>query len=338
MLNKKIIYRNNLINNIKQVKKENPNSKICAMVKSNAYGVGDKIVVQTLESFVDFWGVACFFEAKRISSLTKRPILIVGACGKDEVDERFSYSCFDLEQLEFLISLNKKINIHLKINTGMNRFGFKNLKDLKKALKMILNSRLNLEGIFTHFATNDEFTQHQMNEFKKFVQLTHTFGLNPIVHADNSFVNEQQNHQLDMVRIGFSLYNRCDGWFLPAIEIKSTVVQIQDVKKNELIGYNYRCVAKSNMKVAIMPLGYADGFDMKFLGIEININGIKCKVLNICMDCFMLDVTKTNFKKGDEIYLLNKFNPLKAYADYAETSVYEVMTKFSHMRAEKILI
>ena len=338
MFNNIIIHKDNLINNIKQVRNENPNSKICAMVKANAYGVGDSVVVQVFEKYVDFWGVACFFEAQKIKKLTKRPILIVGALEKENIDERFSYTCSDLEDVLFLTSLNLQIKIHLKINTGMNRFGFSNLKDFKKALNVIKKSKLKLEGLFTHFATSDELVNEQMKKFNKFVDVCFSLGLNPIVHADNSFVNEKFNHNLDMVRIGFSLYNRSDGWFLPAVEIKTKIVQIQNVKKGELVGYDYRFVAKRDLIVAVVPIGYADGFDMKFLGIELNIGGSFCKVLNICMDCFMLDITNTKLKKGDEIYLLNKFNSLNFYAEYAETNAYEIMTKFSHMRASRVLI
>ena len=295
-------------------------------------------VVQVFEKYVDFWGVACFFEAQKIKKLTKRPILIVGALEKENIDERFSYTCSDLEDVLFLTSLNSQIKIHLKINTGMNRFGFSNLKDFKKALNVIKKSKLKLEGLFTHFATSDELVNEQMKKFNKFVDVCFSLGLNPIVHADNSFVNEKFNHNLDMVRIGFSLYNRSDGWFLPAVEIKTKIVQIQNVKKGELVGYDYRFVAKRDLIVAVVPIGYADGFDMKFLGIELNIGGSFCKVLNICMDCFMLDITNTKLKKGDEIYLLNKFNSLNFYAEYAETNAYEIMTKFSHMRASRVLI
>lgn len=338
MFNKFIIYKNNLINNIKQVKKENPNSKICAMVKANAYGVGDIEVVKTLNDYTDFFGVACFFEAERIKKHTSKPILILGAVEKQKIDECFRYSCGDMEDLKFLISLNKPIRIHLKINSGMNRYGFKEIKQFKKALNMISQSRLILEGVFTHFATTDDFVQVQMKIFNSFLRVCNNLNLNPIVHADNSFVNEKFNHGLDMVRVGFSLYNRSDGWFLPATEIKSEIVQVHNISKGELIGYDYRCVATKNMKIGVVPIGYADGFDLKLIGINLMVKNVLCKVLNISMDCFLIDITNTDIKKGEEIYILNKFNSLNHYAEYLETTPYEIMTKFKNMRAEKILI
>ncbi|MBQ9795508.1 MAG: alanine racemase [Clostridia bacterium] len=314
MFNKFIIYKNNLINNIKQVKKENPNSMICAMVKANAYGVGDIEVVKTLNEYADFFGVACFFEAKRIKTHTSKPILILGSVEKQEIDESFRYSCVDIEDLKFLISLNKPIKIHLKINSGMNRYGFKDVKQFKKALNMISQSKLILEGVFTHFATTDDYVNIQMKNFKSFLKVCKNFNVKPIVHADNSFVNEKFNHGLDMVRVGFSLFNRNDGWFLPVVEIKSQIVQVYNVAKGELVGYDYRCVATKNIKIGVVPIGYADGFDLKLIGIGLLINNVECKVLNISMDCFILDITNTDIKKGDEICILNKFNSLNHYA------------------------
>ncbi|MBO5954955.1 MAG: alanine racemase [Clostridia bacterium] len=337
MLNKIIIYKDNLINNIKQVKFQNPNSKVCAMVKANAYGVGVGEVVQVLDEFVDFWGVACFFEAQELENLTNKKILIVGALEKENVNERFSYTCSSFEDVQMLASTKKRIKIHLKINTGMNRYGFKDVKDFKKALSLISKSSLELEGIFTHFATHDDFVDEQMKIFKTFVKLCYRFGFKPIVHADNSSVNQLNNHHLDMVRIGFNLYNKDGDWFLPVREIKSKIVQVQYVKKGELVGYNYRFVAKKNLRVAIIPLGYADGFDMRLIGMKLLIDGKKCEVLNICMDCFMLDISSTQLKKGDEIYILNKFNSLSDYAKYINVSEYEMSCKFSHMRADRVL-
>lgn len=338
MFNKICIYKENLINNIKQVKHDNPNSKVCAMVKANAYGVGANEVVQILEPFVDYWGVACFFEAQQISAKTQKQILILGALERDCVDERYSYACGNLEDLKFLISLKKQIKIHIKINTGMNRFGFKSIKEFKQVLNLISHSNLVFEGLFTHFATTDEHVEKQMNEFEKYIKVTHRFGYYPIIHADKSLVNEKFNHHLDMVRIGYSLYNRDEGWFLPAVEIKSKIVETVKVSKGELVGYNYRFVAKHKMNVAIIPIGYADGFDLKYIGLNLKIDGVECQVLNVCMDCFMLDITNSKLKKGDEIVILNKFNPLKTYAKFISTSEYHIMTNFSHMRCDRVII
>ena len=331
MFNTVIINKDNLINNIKQVKNKNPNSKICAMVKANAYGVGLNSIVNILSDYVDYFGVACFFEAEQVKEQTTKPILIVGPIEKGNVNDQYIYSVNSLDDVLYLLSLNKAIRIHIKINSGMNRYGFSSVKELKKSLLFIKQSKLILEGVFTHFATADNFIKQQYKTFLKFADLIKKEFPHVILHADNSIVSEIQNHHLDMVRIGFGLYNNISS-------IRTKIVQINVVKKNDLVGYDYRFVATKKMKVAILPVGYADGFELKYLGMEIFCGSTKCKILNICMDCLMLDISKTKLKKGDEIYLLNNVNNLSLFAEYAKTSTYEVLTSFSKIRANTIIL
>lgn len=337
MFNSFIVNRNNLINNVKQVKLKNLNSKICAMVKANAYGVGDIDVVKILDKYVDFFGVACFFEANRISKYTNKKILIVGPLEKQNIKSSFSYTCSSLEDIKYLKNLNKKINIHLKVNSGMNRYGFKNIDNFKLALKEIKSSKLNLEGLFTHFATEDDYVDIQMKLFNKFIAIVKEFEFNVIVHADNSIVNIKKNHNLDMVRVGFSLYNSNNFEFKSVVEIKSRIVGVNYVKKDELVGYNRNYVANKFRKVAIIPVGYADGFSVKNIGLYLYVNNKKCKVLNVCMDCFMLDITNSNVKKGTDIFVLNNINSLTRYAKHLQISEYEVMCNFSTIRANKLI-
>ena len=337
MFNKFIINKDNLINNIKQVAKQNPNSKICAMVKANAYGVGVNQVVKIIDDYVDFYGVACFFEAKNLSKLTKNKILIVGALEKEKINSQFSYTCSSLEDVLFLKYLNKKINVHLKVNSGMNRFGFGSINDFSMALKEIKFSKLNLEGVYTHFATDDDFVNVQMENFNKFLSIVKEKNFNPLIHADNSAVSLKHNHNLDMVRIGFNLFNSNKSGFKSVVEIKSKIVAINKVKKGELVGYNYKCVANKDTKIAIIPIGYADGFSTKLIGFNLIVGNVGCKVLNVCMDCFMLDITDLSIKKGTEVPILNLTNSLENYSKYLGVSEYEVLTNFSCIRANRLI-
>lgn len=334
MFNTFIVDTKRLIKNIKYVRLTNPKSMICAMVKANAYGVGLSSVVKTIDNYVDYYGVVCDKEARETYRLTKKPILIVGAL-PNKIDTRFIYTCHDLADIKRLIELKKDIRIDLKINSGMNRFGFKSKNEFINALKLIKHSNLHLHGIFTHFATADEYIHTQMQVFDQFVQLAQKMGFNPIVHADNSIVSEIENHNLDMVRVGFSLYDKTSEHFLPVVSIKTKIVQINNVGKGELVGYNRIFVAPKKMKVAIIPIGYADGFDLSYIGLNLNIRGKDCKVLNICMDCFMLDISGLRLKKGDSIFILDTNNPLSKYSNYNNSSEYEVMTKFSKIRANR---
>ncbi|MBR1988264.1 MAG: alanine racemase [Clostridia bacterium] len=338
MLNQFIINKQNLINNIRQVRLNNPNSQICAMVKANAYGVGMTKVVKILRNYVDCFGVACLFEAKKVRRSTDTPILIVGPLERKKPDDRFIYTCHSLDDVMFLAKYDIKIKIHLKINSGMNRYGISTIDEFEKVLEIINKSKLELVGVFTHFATCDKNVDIQYKRFLKFVNYLHARGLNLIVHADNSEVNKSYNHHLDMVRVGFDIYYGESCGFKSVVEIKTKVVQINNAKKGEMVGYSNRCIVEKKTKVAILPIGYADGFDMAYIGKMIFVNGVACKVLNICMDCFMMDVTKVDIKKGDEIYILNRFNSIKSYADFINTIEYEVMTKFSSIRATRKVV
>lgn len=336
MLNKVYYNSKNLVENVQQVQKNNPNSMICAMVKANAYGIGTAFAVKTLSPYVHFFGVATQKEAEKVEKFTSKKILIVGPLERtNKINSRFSYTCHCLEDVEFLASLNKKLNIHIKVNSGMNRYGFSNKQEFSKALTIIQGSKLLFEGIFTHFATDDDFVESQLNVFKKYLTLTKKFGFNPIVHVDNSIVNQKKNHHKSMVRIGFDLYNKNNFYFKPVVSIKSSIVQINQCKKGDLVGYDYKYVCPTRKTIAVVPVGYSDGFSKSYIGTNISFKGKKCSVLNVCMDCFMIDITNIKTKKGDEIFILDENNPLKIYANHSNISEYEVMCKFSHIRATR---
>ncbi len=335
MLNRVEILVDRLKENIKQVRAKNPNSLVCAMVKANAYGVGDYQVVKAINDDVDYFGVACFFEAEKIKKHTNKKILIVGPLEHTKFDARFSYSCSSVEDVLTLAQLHKRINVHLKVNSGMNRYGFSSVAEFKKAVKIIENSKLNLEGIFTHYATIDDYVERQTEVFKKFLSAIKNTKFKPIIHADNSAVNVCKNHHFNMVRIGFNLYNNLQKNNGLVEKIYAKITQINHVKIGELVGYNRRFVAYKNTKIAVVSVGYADGFLLEYLGINLNIKNTPCKVLNICMDCFMFDASKIKIDVGEEIEILGDVNTPETYANFVKTSPYQVLTNFGNIRAKK---
>lgn len=337
MFNNLCINKSNLLNNIKQIRLKSFNKKICAMVKANAYGVGACKVVEILNDYVDFFGVASYDEAETIKTISKHPILITGAFDSTKFNSSYSYTCNSLQDVLKAKRIDKPIKIHLKINSGMNRYGIASIDEFKACLNEIENSKIVLEGVYTHFATSDSFVNKQLAVFDKFINIISTNKTNIIIHADNSHVFDKFNHNFDMVRIGFDLYANNQAGYRAVVTIKTKIVQINHVKKGDLVGYDYQCVATQNMKVAVLPIGYADGFDMKYLGLCLNIDGEKCKVLNICMDCFLLDISKTKLKKGDSVYILSTANPLDLYSNYSATNNYEVMCKFGSIRADRLV-
>ena len=219
----------------------------------------------------------------------------------------------------------------------MNRFGFGGETEFKNALKIIKNSRLKIEGIFTHFATDDQFVKKQYAKFNRFVNIAHQFGFSPIVHADNSAVNLKHNHHLDMVRVGFSLYG-AQKPFRQVMSLSARVLQVNHILANECAGYNNRFIASKNTSIAVVSLGYADGFGLNLIGMDLYVKNTPCKVVNVCMDCFMLDVTDVKIKKGDIVWVLSKLNTLQKYAKYLNSTCYQVMCQFGWARADRVLI
>lgn len=334
MLNKMFLNKNNLLHNLTLIKNNNPNSKICAMVKANAYGHGLKQIVSLLNGQVDFFGVANVSEAKKVKKYTATDVLIVGPL--NYAGEQFCYSCFCLDDIEKLAKLNKPIRIHVKVNSGMNRFGFNSIINFKRGLEVIKNSRLVLQGVFTHFATADGFVKKQYRRFKKFVRVVKRLGFNPLFHADNSAVNLKFNHNLNMVRVGYSLYG-AEKPFLPVMSLYACAVQINSIKKGELVGYNKRFVADKPTRVAVLSMGYADGLGLGCLGMEIKIKNQSCRIVNICMDCCMIDIANLELKKGDHVCLIGKVNPICNYAKQLSVSDYQIMCNFGWARADRVV-
>lgn len=331
MFNQIIININNIIKNIELAKKKP--QLTCVMMKANAYGVGASIVAREISPSVDYFGVANIEEARELKLLTDKKILIVGPlCEYGDLD--FEYTCSSLDDINKLKSTNQKYKIHLKVNTGMNRYGFSSLEEFYNALKEIKNSQLKLVGVYTHFATTDSFVNEQMKKFLRFKKLSKKKFKGLIFHADNSTVANKFNHKLDMVRLGHSIYLNSK---YPSLEIQSQIVETREIKVGQLVGYSKRFIAKRDMKIAILPIGYADGFSLKLIGFKIKIGKHYCRVLNVCMDCCMIDITDTRLKKLDYVGIVDSHNPISKYAKYLKTIDYEVLTSLSHVRGERTL-
>ena len=360
--NSKQINIKNLKYNFNYIKNKINNKKICVMVKANAYGHGLTEIVQNLKD-ADFFGVANFDEALAIRKTNKDvKILIVGKtknfenCAKNNV----SISISSLEELKFLIkNLNNyaNINIHLKVNCGMNRYGFSSLLQFKKAYKLAVNCGINVEGVFTHFSCiGEDKEQYEIQKLKflKFLECIPK-NQNPIIHVGGSGVVFENNGKckynlpsyqipFDMVRVGIVIYGyppfKTAHKLKKVMKIQSQIVQINQVKKGEYLGYGLGFKTKKDMQVAVLPLGYADGI-MRNLTGKIKVKYLKkengktkiyfCKVLGkICMDCTFIDISSVpNARVGDKIVVMDNAD---VFAKAAGTISYEILTNFSKMR------
>lgn len=332
-------------------------TKFCAIVKSNAYGIGTETVCRSLYGIADFFAVANVCEGVNIRVFDKiTPVLILGVTSEDDLEivakNSLSISVSNIEKLleiiKFCDKSKLKINVHLQINTGLNRFGFRTIALFREGLKLIEKSEfVSLEGMYSHFATkgNDVgFIKKQFirfNQFKKYIKSDDV-----ICHIANSFATTfDKKFHLDMVRNGFLLYgggeNSIGNKFV--LTIKSKIVNVFDAKKGDTIGYDRTYEVKKNMSIAVIPLGYADGYDRRLSNrFYVLVNGERCPILgNICMDCFMVDVSKVNAKTGSEVVILGKQKndeiSLNDIAKVLDTSPYEVLLKFNYRRMNYIV-
>lgn len=336
-----IINKNNLLKNLNALKSDN----ICAMVKADAYGHGLENICRILDGKLKFFGVATLDEALIIrQSCIKTPILIVGICDDFQTALKNDISITIDNENQFLkifesLKSDEKLKIHIKINSGMNRLGINDIEEFKNILK-ILNKKQNIafEGIFTHFATagsdikyfNKQFKI--FNEFLKIVPSKYT----PIKHlggGDVLDVISPDEYKNFMFRVGLKIYASPH----PVLKIVSKIIKILDLPKGNRVGYSNGYTCERDSRVAVIPLGYADGINRKLSNKGfVKIKNKKCRVVgNVCMDMFFIDITDIDCKIGDEIVV---FENSEIWAKICETIPYEILTNFKHSRMEYVIL
>ena len=335
--------------------KNHTKKKVLVLVKADAYGHGIVECSKALEnSGVDYLGTASLEEGVKIREAgVKCPILCVGAlpqesenlCVEYNIEQAVS-SIDEIERIEKICALkNKNANIHVKIETGMHRTGARSGQELDELLLKINGSKyINLKGVFTHFALSDsndyEYTKMQAKEFLKAVKQIKESGFDVIVHCANSgAILQYPELHFDMVRSGIITYG-----YYPSSEVKKSIdiepvlslttkiVAINKVYKGEYISYGCTYKAEKDMLVAVLPIGYGDGYKriMSNKGFVL-IDGKKANITGrICMDMTMVDVTDIpEVKIGDEAVLIGEQekNIITAdnLADWADTISYEIM-------------
>lgn len=321
--------------NINQIQKNIlKDTEIMAVVKADAYGHGAIEVTRILiENQVQRLAVAILDEGKQLRKEGfEVPILILGYTPIEQAKEIVLY---DLIQTVFTYEMakaisdaamrqNKQAKIHIKIDTGMGRVGFKINEESFKLIKEISKlPNINIEGIFTHFSSADEedisFTELQFNRFNTFTDQIQKEGINiPIKHCSNSaaFMDHQKLH-MDLIRPGIILYGlypseEVDKEMIhikPAMSLKSQVVFVKEVDENVPISYGRKYITSRKTKIATIPVGYADGYSRRLSSVgRVLINGMYAPIIgNICMDQFMVDITDIpEVKIGSEVVLIGK--------------------------------
>lgn len=336
---------NNLRHNISEIHKCNPNADILCVIKADGYGHGALECAHILEHYDYVYGfaVATCDEGieLRINGIRK-PVIILGYTFRENYHSIITYSLtptiislqMAIDYNNECIKMNTKLDVHIKIDTGMGRIGFRNLdKELSDIVRINELSNLNLKGIFTHFAKADEkdlsYTKNQLDDFHSVINKLSYKGIKfDIIHAANSAsCIGFKEASFDMVRAGIILYGLWPSKDVsrlidikPVMSIKSRIIHIKEINENDSVSYGGTFVADRKMKVATIPVGYADGYPRslsngniegtKESGGYVLINGQKAPILGrVCMDQFMVDVTDIrDVKILDIVTLLGQDN------------------------------
>jgi alanine racemase len=335
-----------------------PETKVMVMVKAFAYGSGSVEVANVLQYHrVDYLGVAYADEGVELrkNNITL-PIMVM-----NPTEEGFQAMInFNLEPElygfkilhEFISFLNgKPWKIHIKIDTGMHRLGFDE-NEIQEVLTVLqAHKNLTVASVFTHLAGLDEaehdaFSTQQATKFQQAaITLARGLGYTPILHALNTpGILRMPEWQFDMVRLGVGLYGvdpTVEAHPLkPVATLKTVISQIREVREGESIGYGRRGMAKKQMKIATIAVGYADGYSRAFSrGVgEVSIGGKRAPVVgNVCMDMTMVDITGLDAKEGDEVILFGEQLPIPEVAAKINTIPYEILTNTSE-RVKRVFV
>lgn len=346
-----------IAHNMKEIRRiTDPHAKVMAVVKADAYGHGFLEITKTLlENGADCLAVALLEEAKQIRRRhIEVPILILGGTDPDAVDDLIDFDIMaTVFSYDFAKTLSyaaekkhKTAKIHIKIDTGMSRVGLvageENSGIIREIERIASLPNLEIDGIFSHFATSDEndssYTQLQFERFMDVISLLEERGIHiPTKHICNSaaIMMYPQMH-LDMVRPGVILYglypsDEVDVTRLnlkPAMTLKARISMVKEIEKGRGVSYGKEYITDKTTKIATVPIGYADGYLRKLAGkAQMVVSGTCVPVIGrICMDQCMIDVTNVhNINTGDEVIIFGADRiTIDDVARWLETINYEV--------------
>ncbi|MGI6152766.1 MAG: alanine racemase [Christensenellaceae bacterium] len=354
----------NIKENIARIGRNLPEScGIIAVVKANAYGHGAVWVSQAaLEAGACALAVALPEEAVELREAgITCPILVMTHANP----EQLVVSCLlDLEQgvsepedILFLNELaareNKKLNVHLKVDTGMGRIGIRSLEELHDMLEAFNNCpNICFKGVFTHFSCSDDadnhYTRRQAEHFETYLAEIHAAGYKPEIHAANSASSiDMPQYAYDMVRLGISMYGYYPSQdmekkveLLPAMEVVAEISAVKTVPAGESIGYGATYKTDKETRVATVQIGYGDGYPRLLSNkgsmlVENDGSAHEAPIIGrVCMDQTMIDITGLHdIKIGDRAVVMgtlhDKCITAEDIAKWADTISYEIVLGFS---------
>lgn len=323
-----------ICNNIDEVRKNiNTHTKIMAVIKADGYGHGAVALAKALGDKVDAYGIAIIEEGIELRNAGfDKPILILGFTPYQLYDELVKYNItqtvfhYDMAKRlsDVAVSQGKQAKIHIKLDTGMSRIGFKDNEESIQVIKEISKlPNIYIDGLFTHFACADEAdktsARKQLSRYLAFADQLEKEGIDiPVKHVSNSAsIIDLPEANLDMVRSGISTYgmypsdevNKSKLLLQPALSLTSNVIYVKQVPAGTGISYNSTFVTSRDSIIATIPVGYGDGYPRQLSSKgRVLIHGKSAPIVGrVCMDQFMVDVTDIpDVVEGDIVTLIGK--------------------------------
>ena len=339
-----------------------PNTQLTCMVKAFGYGAGSVEVSRALQNsgLVDYLAVAVADEGVELrrAGITL-PIIIMDpeVAALDLIlENNLQPNIYSFQVLENIITAAESkglenVKVHIKIDSGMHRLGFYQEDMTELAVRLNGQKSVQVVSIFSHLAGSDEeqfdaFTHEQAAYFKGCTNslLPIANSPSPLLHICNTAGIERfPEYHMNMCRLGIGMYGFS---FLPdtrylisdtrlknVCTLKTTILSIKTVNAGETIGYGRHTTLDEARQIAVIPIGYADGFDRRFsnYGGEVVVRGKRCPVVgNVCMDQAMIDITGTDAQVGDSVEIFGDRLPIAELANKLGTIPYEVLTSISH--------
>lgn len=331
-------------------------TKLLLVIKADAYGHGSVELAKTFGEKADYFAVAEMNEALELRYAgIKKPILILGYTSpnlfKTALENDITLTMFQPEAIEKLskeaVNAGKTAKIHFAVDTGMSRIGFSVTENsADEAAKAAKLPGIFVEGIFSHFATADGVdkrpSMEQREKYDKFIAMLKDRNVEiPIKHINNSAGILEFDKYYDMAREGIILYGLYPSKeveeelgerfkLCPAMELITHISHIKELEANRGISYGFTYVTDHKMRVATIPVGYADGYPRALSNKgEVLIHGKRCKILGrVCMDQMMVDISDVpEAEIEDKVVLVgrdgNEFIPVEELADAAYSFNYE---------------
>jgi alanine racemase len=347
---------NSIVYNLKKYKEKlQPQTKIMAMVKAFSYGSGSYEIASVLEfNKVDYLAVAYADEGAELRKAGITLPIMVMNIDNSSFDSILNYNLepeiFSFALLNDFTAFLRKSEVedypvHLKIDTGMHRLGFMENEMDFLCKKILGNHFIKVKSVFSHLAASedpkqDDFTSLQFSVFNNCCsKIEKTLGYSFLKHIDNtSGISRHLELQMDMVRLGIGLYGidanvEMQKQLRNVSTLTTTISQIKKIAAGETVGYGRMGKVEKDSTIAIVRIGYADGYSRR-LGNGKGKMLLKSKLVpvigNICMDMTMLDVSAIkNLKEGDEVVVFGEALNLQMLSSWAETIPYEIMTGIS---------